>query len=147
MFFADQNRAQLRRVYVEAWRKFSAREPLEPYEAQVAAVVAEHREYVPLLEDGQAAVTADFPPEVGQVNPFLHMSLHLAIREQVATDRPAGIAQAHRALAASLGDAHAAEHAMLGVLGETLWEAQARGTNPDERTYLERIERLVREPG
>ena len=147
MFFADQNRAQLRQVYVEAWRKFSAREPLEPYEAQVAAVVAEHREYVPLLEDGQAAVTADFPPEVGQVNPFLHMSLHLAIREQVATDRPAGIAQAHRALAARLGDAHAAEHAMLGVLGETLWEAQARGTNPDERTYLERIERLVREPG
>jgi hypothetical protein len=146
MFFADQNRAQLRRVYVEAWRKFSAREPLEPYEAQVAAVVAEHREYVPLLEDGQAAVTADFPPEVGQVNPFLHMSLHLAIREQVATDRPAGIAQAHRALAASLGDAHAAEHAMLSVLGETIWEAQVRGTSPDERAYLERIERLLRAP-
>ena len=146
MFFADRSRAQLRRVYVEAWRKFSAREPLEPYEAQVAAVVAEHREYVPLLEDGQAAVTADFPPEVGQVNPFLHMSLHLAIREQVATDRPAGIAQAHRALAASLGDAHAAEHAMLSVLGETIWEAQVRGTSPDERAYLERIERLLRAP-
>ena len=147
MFFADQNRAQLRRVYVEAWRKFSAREPLQPYESQIAAVVAEHREYVPFLEAEDSAVTAEFPPEAGRENPFLHMSLHLAIREQVATDRPAGIAQAHRALAARLGDAHAAEHAMLGVLGETLWEAQARGTNPDERTYLERIERLVREPG
>src|SRR5215472_11287496 len=147
MFFSGQSRTQLRRAYVEAWRKFSAHEALEPYEAQIAAVVCEHQEYVPLLESADAALAAEFPPEAGQENPFLHMSLHLAIREQVATDRPAGIARAHRALSTRLGDAHAAEHAMLGVLGETLWEAQARGTNPDEGAYLERIERLVRAPG
>jgi hypothetical protein len=146
MFFAGQNRAQLRRAYVEAWRKFSAHQPLEPYEAQIASVVSEHREYVPLLESADAALAAEFPPEAGQENPFLHMSLHLAIREQVATDRPPGIARAHRALSTRLGDAHAAEHAMLTVLGETIWEAQSSGASPDERKYLERIERLVQAP-
>ncbi|WP_204318325.1 DUF1841 family protein [Serratia marcescens] len=29
--------------------------------------------------------------ELGETNPFLHMGLHLAVREQVATDRPQGI--------------------------------------------------------
>ena len=89
-FFAGQNRDQMRRMYLEAWRKFNARAPLEPLEAQLAAVIAEHPEYVTWLEAGETALGAEFTPEGGQQNPFLHMGLHLAIREQVATNRPAG---------------------------------------------------------
>ena len=96
--FAGQSRDELRRRYLDAWRKFSAHEPLEPLEAQLAAVIAEHPEYVSWLESGDAALLADFTPEGGRENPFLHMGLHLAIREQVATDRPAGIARVHEAL-------------------------------------------------
>ncbi len=141
-FFAGQNREQMRRMYLEAWRKFSARLPLEPLEGQLAAVIAEHPEYVEWLESGDKAVSAEFTPESGRENPFLHMGLHLAIREQVATDRPPGIAGIHRELSARLGDAHAAEHAMLEPLAETLWEAQRLGRMPDERAYLERLKRL-----
>src|ERR1700733_7580263 len=112
-FFAGQNRDQMRRMYLEAWRKYSARAPLEPLEAQLAAVIAEHPEYVTWLESGEGAVSAEFTPEGGQENPFLHMGLHLAIREQVATNRPAGIVEVHRRLSESLGGAHVAEHAML----------------------------------
>jgi hypothetical protein len=136
--FAQHNREQLRRMYLEAWRKYVARLPLEPLEGQIAAVIAEHPEYLPVLE-ASAALEADFTPEGGRENPFLHMGLHLAIREQVATDRPAGIARIHRELAARLGDAHAAEHAMLERLAETLWEAQRRGGLPDEQRYIERL--------
>ena len=136
--FAQHNREQLRRMYLEAWRKYQARLPLEPLEGQIAAVIAEHPEYLPVLE-ASAALEADFTPEGGRENPFLHMGLHLAIREQVATDRPAGIARIYRELAARLGDAHAAEHAMLERLVETLWEAQRRGGLPDEQRYIERL--------
>lgn len=140
--FAGQNREQMRRMYLEAWRKFSARMPLEPLEAQLAAVIAEHPEYVAWLEAGEGALSAEFTPEGGRENPFLHMGLHLAIREQVATNRPAGIAEIHGKLSARLGNAHAAEHAMLEPLAEALWEAQRQGRMPDEQAYLERLRKL-----
>lgn len=129
-------------MYLQAWRKYSGRLPLEPLEAQIAAVIAEHPEYVPLLESGAPALSADYTPEGGRENPFLHMGLHLAIREQLATDRPAGIAQMHEALSRRLGSAHAAEHAMLEPLAEVLWEAQRSGRMPDEQRYLERLRAL-----
>jgi hypothetical protein len=140
--FAGQNREQMRRMYLEAWRKFSAGAPLEPLEAQLAAVIAEHPEYVAWLESGENALAAEFTPEGGRQNPFLHMGLHLAIREQVATDRPHGIAEVHQRLSARLGDAHAAEHAMLESLAEALWDAQRNDRPPDEQAYLERLRAL-----
>ena len=139
--FAGQSRDQLRRMYLEAWRKFSQRVPLEPLEAQLAAVIAEHPEYVPWLES-DAALRAEFTPEGGQQNPFLHMGLHLAIREQVATNRPKGIAEVHDILSKRLGSVHSAEHTMLEPLAETLWEAQRNGRAPDEQVYLEKLRRL-----
>lgn len=129
-------------MYVDAWRKFSQRAPLEPLEAQLAAVVAEHPEYVQWLESGDSALAAEFTPESGRQNPFLHMGLHLAIREQVATDRPHGIAGIHEQLAKRMGDAHAAEHAMLEPLAQTLWEAQRSSHMPDEQAYLEKLRAL-----
>lgn len=140
--FGGQSREQLRQMYLDSWRKFSARQPLEPLEAQLAAIIAEHPDYVPLLESGPRALEADYTPEGGQANPFLHMGLHLAIREQVATDRPAGIARIHEALSRRLADAHAAEHAMIEVLAETLWESQRCARAPDEQRYLERLRGL-----
>lgn len=140
--FSGQNREQLRQMYREAWRKYTARQPLEPLEGQLAAVIAEHPEYVPLLESGTQALAADYTPEGGRENPFLHMGLHLAIREQVATDRPPGIAQIHQSLSKRLGDPHAAEHTMLEALAETLWESQRSGRVPDEQRYLERLRAL-----
>jgi len=141
-FFAGQSREQLRRMYLDAWRKFSEKQPLEPLEAQLAAVIAEHPEYLEVIEAGDAAIAAEFTPESGRQNPFLHMGLHLAIREQVATDRPRGIADIHRTLSARLGDAHSAEHTMLEALAETLWEAQRANRAPDEQAYLEKLRAL-----
>ena len=140
--FAGEGREQLRRRYLSAWRRFTAREPLEPLEAQIAAVVAEHPEYIAWLDSGEEALAAEFTPESGRSNPFLHMGLHLAIREQVATDRPAGIARIHEQLTRRNGSAHAAEHVMIEPLAEALWSAQRSGRAPDEQAYLERLRRL-----
>jgi hypothetical protein len=92
----------------------------------------------------EARLARDYTPEEGETNPFLHMGLHLGIREQIATNRPQGIAQIFNNLARQLGDPHAAEHQMIDCLAETLWEAQSRTTAPDEQQYLERLRRLGR---
>jgi hypothetical protein len=140
-FFHDQDRSSLRRTYLEAWRKHREQRLLEPLETLIVQVVGEHPEYHALLDDAQA-LTRDWTPERGETNPFLHMSLHLAVREQVATDRPPGIAAIHAALARQIGDAHAAEHAMIDCLGAALWEAQRGGRAPDEAAYLEALRAL-----
>lgn len=130
-------------MYRDVWRKFQASQPLEPLERQIAAVISEHTEYVSWLESDDDALKQDFTPEAGRENPFLHMGLHLAIREQVSTNRPAGITAIHQKLSQRLGDVHQAEHKMLEALGETLWESQRNSQPPDERAYLQRLERLV----
>ena len=140
-FFHDQGRSSLRRMYVEAWRKHQHGLPVEPVEDQIVRVIEWHPEYAGVLEAGDDALEQDYTPESGRTNPFLHMGLHLAIREQVATDRPRGIVDVHRALAQRLGDAHAAEHAMIECLGEALWQAQRSGRAPDEAAYLEALRR------
>jgi len=137
--FADQSREQLRAAYRDAWRKWQQREVLQPLEAQLADVIREHPEYQALLAS-DASLADSFAPE--QVNPFLHLGLHLALREQLATDRPAGIAAIHRRLCAELGSAHEAEHRMIEPLAETLWEAQRAGRPPQEGAYLQRLWRL-----
>lgn len=140
MFPAE--RSELRRAYVESWRKARKGEPLTASEARLADVVAEHPEYHAVVESGEAALEAEFPPEADATNPFLHMGLHVAIREQVAVDRPPGVREAHARLSAKLGR-HAAEHAMLECLAETLWEAQRAGRAPDDGAYAARLRRLM----
>jgi hypothetical protein len=141
-FFDNQSRDDLRRVYVEAWRKRRAGLPVEPLEAQVADVIALHPEYHAALERGDETLAHDYTPEGGQSNPFLHMGLHLAVRDQIATDRPAGLRQAFTSLAARLGSAHEAEHRIIECLAEAMWEAQRSGRPPDADAYLQRVLRL-----
>ncbi len=141
--FHDQGRDALRQAWADAWRRRRDGLPLEPLQAQMADVMDLHPEYAPLLGT-RDAIARDWTPEHGEQNPFLHLGLHMAIREQVGTDRPPGIAAIHAALAARLGSVHDAEHAMLEKLAEALWEAQRFGRAPDERAYLEALRGLVR---
>ena len=142
-FFHDQDRSALRRRYAEAWRKRREALPMEPLEHELATVIEEHPEYRAFIEDDADALARDFPPEGGQANPFLHMGLHLAIREQVGTNRPAGIAAIHSELCDRLGNRHEAEHRMIDCLGEALWRSQRSGLPPDETAYLESLRRLA----
>jgi hypothetical protein len=144
MPFFDQNRDALRARYVEAWRKRRARLPEEPLEMQIADVIEEHPEYQAAFAAADDLVQSEFPPQAGRTNPFLHLGLHLAVRDQVATDRPFVIWWAFERLVARSVSRHDAEHAMIERLAEALWEAQRAGRPPDEHTYLENIERLAR---
>lgn len=142
-FFHQQSREQLRQVYVDAWHKRRHGLPLQPLEAQVADVIALHPEYQAALEAPLRALDQDFSPEGGQSNPFLHMGLHLAVRDQIATNRPAGIREAYQRLAGKAGSPHDAEHQLIECLAQALWEAQRAGLPPDEQAYLQQVRRLA----
>jgi hypothetical protein len=136
------DRDSLRRTYVTAWRKARANEPLEPLEQEIVEVIHQHPEYQRLLEGDPESLTRDWRPEHGETNPFLHMGLHLALREQVATDRPAGIRRLYQAMVANcLGDVHAAEHRISDCLGEAIWKQQRDGREFNPKAYLKCIKR------
>jgi hypothetical protein len=131
-------RDQLRQAYADAWRKHRSRAPLTRLEAMIADVIALHPEYQAIVQDSEAALGFE-PNAVGaRENPFLHMGLHMAVREQVSIDRPPGVRDLHRQLQWRCGDLHSAEHVMMEALAETLWEAQRSGRAPDEAQYLNR---------
>jgi hypothetical protein len=127
---------------MEAWRKHRAGLPMEPLERIIASVIAHHPEYQPGLESGRLA-ERDYLPGGGESNPFLHMGLHIALQEQIATDRPGGVLAVYHALAASSGDVHEAEHRMMECLAAVLWQAQRDGVMPDESVYLEGLRGLL----
>lgn len=134
----DPSREQARQFFVDAWRKHKSREILTQMEVIGADLVAHHPEYHALLE-APDSVQRDFSPEDGQVNPFLHLSLHLAIEEQLSINQPPGIREAFEQCQARHGDRHAALHDVLEALGETIWRAQRDNAPLDGLAYVEAV--------
>lgn len=136
----NPSREQVRRFFCEAWRKHCGRLPLDGAEVTAADLIAEHPEYHALLAQAEDALEKEFTPENGQSNPFLHLSLHLAIAEQISIDQPPGILAAYQALRQRL-DVHAAEHAIMECLGEALWQSQRNRSPLDGLAYLDCVRR------
>lgn len=134
-------RDESRRFLTDAWRKYRAGEPLSGLEQTAAQLIAMHPEYHAVIEAPGQHAERDYRPEHGDVNPYLHLSLHLAVAEQLAIDQPAGIVAQYERLCAARGDAHAALHALLECLGEMIWQAQRTSTGPDAALYLSCLER------
>ncbi|NNM61031.1 MAG: DUF1841 family protein [Steroidobacteraceae bacterium] len=132
----DYSREQLRKAYAEAWSKARAAAPLTPLETMIVDVIAMHPEYHAILADLEATLAVDAGGDGGRENPFLHMGLHMAVREQLAIDRPPGVRAIHQRAVALQHDPHDAEHLLMEALGQTLWEAQRAGGAPDEQRYL-----------
>ena len=134
--FDSQSRDQLRRTYADAWAKRLAHSPLTPLEAMISDVIGAHPEYQAIVSDTNAATAFEANILTGAENPFLHMGLHLAVRDQVSIDRPPGVRELHRLLQVRHGDPHRAEHALMEALGEILWQAQRADRPPDGAQYL-----------
>jgi hypothetical protein len=136
----NPSRDEVRQFFTETWRKQRAGEILTPLESIAADWVAELPEYQQELDDPESK-QADYSPDRGQTNPFLHLSMHLAITEQLSIDQPPGIRRAHEKLVARLGSTHDAQHAIMECLGQIIWDAQRTNTPPDTDAYLALIER------
>jgi hypothetical protein len=130
----------VRRFFCEAFRKQRAGEILSPMDAIAADWIAMHPEYADVLADLEGAIARDYSVEGGQANPFLHLSMHLSIAEQVSIDQPPGIRAAHHTLVQRLGE-HDAHHQIMECLGEMLWTSQRNSTPPDTAAYIDCIRR------
>lgn len=135
----NPSREQVRQFFMEAWRKHRQEELLTPLESMALDWILEHPEYHEELAS-ETAVATDYSVEAGRTNPFLHLSMHLAIAEQLSIDQPPGIRDAYQRLVAR-SDAHQAAHHIMESLGQVVWEAQRSGQPPDSAKYLELIRR------
>ncbi len=142
----DPSRADVRRFFCETWRKHREQLPLSPLEAIALDAILLHAEYHADLASLDDALAREYPPEAGRTNPFLHLSLHLAVAEQLQIDQPPGIRAAWQRLAAR-HDEHDATHALIECLAETVWRAQRDGTAPDGEAYLECVRRKEKGEG
>ena len=135
MFAPSQH--DVRRFFCETHSKQQQSLPLTPIQTLAGQWIAEHPEYHAELADLEAALAASYTVADGRSNPFLHLSMHLTITEQVAIDQPRGIKQAYELLAARLGSGHEAQHQVMECLGDMIWTSQRSGLPPDGHAYLD----------
>jgi len=139
----EQLRAH-RQVFWDAWRKAQAGLPLNALEVRIARVIAMHPEYHFMFDDMEAFLDRDFAVDDG-MNPYLHLSLHLALEEQLAIRQPPEAGACLEFLMQRKGmDRHDAIHALLETLAENVYFAQRRGSEPDVAAYVESIRELMR---
>jgi hypothetical protein len=127
----------VRRFFCDIYRKHRASELLTPLEAIALDWIVQHPEYENAFSDVEAALARDYSVEGGQANPFLHLSMHLTIAEQVSIDQPTGIRAACLALSQRKGSEHDAHHQIMECLGQMIWNAQRAGLPPDGASYVE----------
>lgn len=132
----NPTRDQARLFFIEAWDKHRQQLVLTPAEMNAVRWISEHPEYHAMLEDRDRALAADFSPESGQTNPFLHLSMHLAVSEQLSIDQPPGIRDAFTGLCRRLDDEHAAMHHVFECLAEQIWQQQRNGLPFDSARYI-----------
>lgn len=141
--FATDNRDSTRAVFFRAWRRYRERQPLEGAETLIVQAALQHPEYHRFLEDPDRHRDADFTPEQGRTNPFLHLGMHIAIEEQVSIDSPPGIRALYADLLRHAGDAHDLQHRMMACLGDALVQSSRNGGQPDATMYLDCLRRLA----
>ena len=134
----DPSRDQAREAFFGTWRKYRSGEPLVGIESLALDVILLHPEYHDLLSRPERHRDKDY---VDTSNPFLHMSLHVALEEQLSIDQPPGIAARFHALLVRCGERHAALHQAIECLAETVWRSQRDRQPPDGAAYLECLEK------
>ena len=138
------SRDEARQFFFDTWRKYRAGDALSGLEQVTLRVISLHPEYHALLDDPERHLDHDYAPEDGGLNPFLHLSLHLAVEEQLSIDQPPGIRAHYERIALATGSEHDARHALLECLAETIWQAQRTGAAPDQTLYLACLEERSR---
>ena len=142
MIFGN-DRTQLRQTFFNAWDKHLNKQATEALDQQIIEVIALHPEYLFVFENKEKYLDKDYIPENNEANPFLHMSLHLGLREQLNTNRPEGIRQIFEKLCHKTQDPHDSEHQMFECMMEMLWQSQRDGSMPDDDVYITKLKELL----
>lgn len=137
----NPSREQARQFFFDTWRKYRQREMLSAMEDMALDVILLHPEYHGMLDDAERYQDKDYLPEMGDTNPFLHMGMHIAIKEQLSINQPMGIRARFERLLKQTGDEHAATHQVMECLAEMIWQAQRTRSALDATVYFECLDR------
>ena len=132
-----------RQMFFSSWKKYQQKEPLLPLEQQIVAVILDHPEYFAMLDAPAGHQDQRYYPELGQTNPFLHMGLHLAIRDQISTNKPDGITAIYKKLLKKYNEKLIVEHLIMDFFAECLWTAQRNNNLPNDQQYLKALTQLL----
>ena len=136
MSLYNPSRDQARQFLFDAWAKFKQHSTLSDLEKIAVEVMQMHPEYHTILDASERYMQQQYFPEQGETNPFLHLSLHLSVIEQISINQPIGIGQVYEKLKQKHGDQHMAQHDILDCLAETIWQSQRNNTPLDSAHYL-----------
>ncbi len=136
MSLYNPSRDQVREFFFDAWAKFKQNLPLTDLEKIAVEVIQMHPEYHVVLDSPERYKNQQYFPEMGETNPFLHLSLHLSVIEQISINQPIGIRDVYDKLRQQYNDAHLAQHDLLDCLAETIWQAQRNNAPLDATNYL-----------
>jgi hypothetical protein len=137
----NPSRDQVRDFFFATWQKYQAQQNLTELEKIALQHIATHPEYHKILEQPERYQQHDWRPETGETNPFLHLSMHLSISEQLSIDQPIGIKNRYLSMTEKHGDEHAAQHEVMDCLAEMIWQAQRNNQPPNAQAYLECLDK------
>ena len=137
----NPTRDQARQFLFEAWGKRRAGELLTLLEDLTTQLIDKHPEYHELLAAPERNQDKDYAPDSTEINPFLHIMMHLSIEEQISIGQPYGIREQFARLTQKYQSEHEAQHAMMDCLGEMIWQAQRNKTEPDAAIYISCLEK------
>jgi hypothetical protein len=143
MSLYNPSRDQARQFLFDAWKKFQQQVVLTDLEKIAVEVMQMHPEYHAILEAPERYMNEQYFPEMGATNPFLHLSLHLSVIEQISINQPIGIVQIYAQLRQQHNDSHLAQHDIVDCLAETIWQAQRNNSGLDAENYLTLLEQKV----
>lgn len=144
MSLFNPSRDEVREFFFSTWAKFKQNLTLIDLEKIALGVMHMHPEYHAILEAPEQFKNQEYFPEFGETNPFLHMSLHVSIFEQISINQPTGITAIYETLKIKHQNEHDALHEMLDCLAETIWQAQRNNTALDSAAYLHLLQLKVR---
>ena len=134
----SQDRKKQRKFVAKSWQKYTSNKPLEPLEKQLVSIIEIHPEYQHLIGN----IESEYFPEQGHVNPFLHINLHFALRDQLSLNQPRGIKEVHQKLIEQYTDLHIVEHLMMECIAEMIYISQKNNTIMDQESYINCITSL-----
>lgn len=141
----NPSRDQVRQFFFGVWAKYRNSQPLEGAESVALEAILAHPEYHDMLGQPERYLDQDYPPEFGETNPFLHLSMHLAIAEQLSINQPPGIRERYEMLLKQHGDRMNAQHQIMDCLAEMVWQAQRQGDTYNTAIYFDCLDEKIRQ--
>lgn len=128
--------SDVRNFFFDTFDKGKNNQNLTDLEKIAYSIILEHPEYHVVLSNREKYLAQNWTPESGATNPFLHMSMHVSILEQLSINQPFGIKELYLELCKKHGNDHDAAHEVMDCLAEMVWQAQYNNMQPNPQTYL-----------